>query len=284
MRFAHFAQLYLLIVILVLAGCRSDDTSATETPPAPPVAVTIALETDSVVTPDSLPLPTVVVATSVSGDVPTPAQTVAVDEAVALAILEPGEGAELQAGGAFTVRGTASGGSQVRIALLQIGVGVLVETTATLENDAWSATLTTPAQLVGPLRLQAELMDGSGSVLENAVISLSSVPNLAAAAYIEMQTPTMADSAMAGKPVRFSGEAKFSGETAPITLVIAAEDCVTVLATIGFNMVGSGVWEGFVNVPPMVVGPICATATLGNPDSADAFTAYTPLIAIDPAE
>lgn len=284
MRFVHFTLLFLLIMALGLSGCRSD-AGATETQPTPTTAVAATVQvTGPVVTLAVPPLPSAELTTPVTEASPPPDQTDEGNAARDIAIVEPIEGAEVQAGDEFTVRGTAGGDSPVRVTLIQIGVGVLAETTTNPENGAWSAVLTAPAQLVGPLRLQGEVVDDSGSVSADTDVLITNVPDLAAATYIAMQSPTIDYPAVANKPVRFSGVAKFVGETAPVTLAIGSEDCATVLATIGFNMVGSGNWEGFVQIPAGVEGSICATATLGNPNSADALTAYTPLVAIAPAE
>ena len=112
----------------------------------------------------------------------------------------------------------------------------------------------------------------------SATTSVASVQcaQRAAEAYILINTPTPDTQFTPGTQLGISGEAKFSAETASVTLSILYDECQTIASTISFDMVGSGVWEGFMALPATVNGPFCVTATL---DIAQSRTAYVPLLA-----
>ena len=136
--------------------------------------------------------------------------------------------------------------------------------------------LTTPTDLVGPLLIEASAIDSESAVLATTSVAVFNAPDLAAEAYILINTPTTDTQFTPGTQLSISGEAKFSAETASVTLSILYDECQTIASTISFDMVGSGVWEGFMALPATVNGPFCVTATL---DIAQSRTAYVPLLA-----
>jgi hypothetical protein len=201
----------------------------------------------------------------------------------AITIVDPQSDAEIQEGATIMVTGTANGGDQIQVVLLQSGGSVLDEADAPIENGLWSVSLTMPERFTGLFQIQAALIDTFDVALLNAEVAVMAVPDPSSATAMVLYDPVAGSTVFSGKTVRMSGEAKFSGETAPVTLSILTEACSVIVAAIGFNMVGSGIWEGFLNVPPNVSGPICVTATLGNPNSAESYTAFAPVTAVQPA-
>lgn len=281
--------LMIAVLALALVGC---DGSGAATPALPTEAG--ATQPAASLTPaPTMTAPTVAAPATPTGaavasdDSATP--PIAVDPAatepaagLSLTLTDPADGAGVTAGAPLTVRGAAAGGDRVRVVLQQAVSNRVVAQGSTAATGAWLLDITPPIDLVGPLLLNVELQDSAGATLADAAITVSSAPPPEASNAIRITEPAPDSVIVAGRQFSMIGEARFTGETGTVTLRLQADDCTTTVATISFDMVGGGLWEGFMVVPGGVAGPVCAVAIIGAPDSAEARTAYVPLTVAPP--
>ena len=186
-----------------------------------------------------------------------------------ITITEPKEEATLLLESRVTVRGLAAlpAGHTVEVALVALNGRLLTMAPATLREGGWLAELEIPPHIGGAARLAASIHAADG-----AAVAVSSLPVMlaadteTAARYLTLNRPLAGETAVSSFFLLFDGAAA-QPVNRRIFISVWTDDCQRRVAAEAYEVRGSGSWQGFVVVPRDAVGPGCAIAAFGEPES-----------------
>lgn len=278
-----------LFLALVLAACADVEPTPTSQPEATAVADAEAVATTSptAVATDTI-APTTAAAATDTAVPPTPTEeptATAVPPTPAppsyeLTITAPQAQATVTVGQDVAFGGVLSPApvDSVDIRIL-VGSRVVLSAFATVDPNSgiWSVTTAVSPNIVGPALLVVEQTDLNVRIEQP--IELAPDPRQADP-FITLTKPAPGDTAVAGYTFFMEGRVGNAIDDT-VSIGVLENDCTTFAARISFEL-ESGNWSGFVILPELLVGDVCAVAYTGSYGEGDWREARVSLNAVDP--
>ncbi len=271
----------LLGIIFSLTACRQPapplptSVSVAELPtPLPPTATTLPPTTDLTLL-EPPPPPTLVPVTS-----PPTATTAPL--APLVNIMSPDEGADFILGSDVIVRGLMQrqNGQSIWLALVSWNGRLLTEVRAAVTEQSWEAPISIPPFVSGAAYLQATIRDEAGQILVENRLSVNLIVDTnSTERYLALYRPLPKETAVGGFNLFFDGTI-YRPVNSVITISVWVDDCQTRVSRQSFVLGRSThpiYWQGFTVIPQGVIGPGCAIAQTGDPDSDDWREAVMPI-------
>lgn len=204
-------------------------------------------------------------------------------------ISDPNPNALMTLGSETAVRGLVQRepDQAVIVSLVSSNGRLLTEQAAMPNEFGWQVDIVPPPFFSGAALVRADLLAPDGTVLASYDVPVWLTLNKDAAnRYLEMFRPVVEETAVGGFNIFFDGEILLPVNRT-VTVSIWAEDCQTQVARQSFVLGASNrpvYWQGFVVVPPGLVGSACAVASTGEPGSENWREAAVPINVLAPTE
>lgn len=208
-----------------------------------------------------------------------------------LTLRTPLPGSQFIAGTGIDVSGNAINivpGQFIRVALVNAQGGQLADATLIAADD-WRVILPAPADITGPLKVEASIIAADGTTLSRSETSIEGIGNITVSEIPEndyfMAIDRVSSQAVAGKGVFLNGRSGSPLDIYDVTIELYYQDCTTSGGPISFQMYGSGGWNGYLIVPNGTQGTtVCLRAYTGTPGTDTYRQAEERFVVIDPTD